>query len=102
VIGREELSEAARYTDALAEENNYETVIQRLDADPAGLMYVAQQRALRVAMVIDGMDPRTMSRTEKTAIKLSDQAESLMTHLTALAMDGITIGMAAKQIESNA
>ena len=43
-----------------------------------------------------------MSRTEKTAIKLSDQAESLMTHLTALAMDGITIGMAAKQIESNA
>jgi hypothetical protein len=95
MIGVDELAESARYQDALSEEHEFEDYCKLIGVDVEGLQYIANQRALRVAMMIDGIDPRTMSRTEKTPINLSPEAQRLMSHLTALSMDGIAIGLDA-------
>ena len=95
MIGVDELAESARYQDALSEEHEFEDYCRLISVDPEGLQYIANQRALRVAMMLDGIDTRTMSRTEKTPINLSPRAQELMTHLTALSMDGIAIGLDA-------
>lgn len=95
MIGRDELAESARYQDALSEEHGWEEFCKVVGVEPMGLHYIAQQRALRMAMLLDGQDPRLLSRTEKTAVTLSDRATDMMPNLAALAMDGIVIGLHA-------
>lgn len=95
MIGQDELSESARYMDALSEEHGLESWASINNIDTEGLHYVAAQRALRVAMLMDGQNPMLLSRTEKTQITLSKQVEVLLPHLTALAMDGLGIGIHA-------
>ena len=93
MISVNELAEAARYMDAMAEEHGFTewTKLSGIDAD--ALQYVANQRALRVAMMMDGQDPSKLSRTVKTTVSLSPRIQKLMPHLTVLAMDGIGIGL---------
>ena len=93
MIGQEELSESARYLDALSEEHSYTDLARMMDIDPEGLIYVAEQRALRAAMLMDSQDPTLLSRTEVTSVKLSLWVQKLMPTLTSLAMDGINIGI---------
>jgi len=95
MIGKDELAESARYMDALSEEHGFEMWADLSNLDPDGLMYVAEQRALRAAMLIDGQDPTLLSRTEKTTITLSPEVQKLMPHLAGLSMDGIGIGLHA-------
>ena len=95
MIGRDELAESARYTDALSEEHGFDTLAELQQIDGQGLMYVAQQRALRAAMLMDGQDPGKMSRTKKTKIVLPPMIRELLPALTALAMDGLWIGIHA-------
>ena len=98
MIGQDELSESARYMDALSEEHSFTDLARMMDLDPEGLTYVAEQRALRAAMLMDDQDPTLLSRTEKTAITLPLWLRQLMPTLTTLAMDGIQIGIhAARQ-----
>lgn len=94
------LSESARYLDALSEEHDSDTWPYLFNVDQQSLHYVAQQRALRCAMILDGMDPTLLSRTEKTPIQLSEMVQELMPHLTALSMDGIAIGIHAGRQDS--
>lgn len=89
------LSESARYLDALSEEHDSDSWPYLFNVDQESLHYVAEQRALRCAMMMDGMDPTLLSRTEKTPVQLSEEAIALMPHLTALSMDGIAIGIHA-------
>jgi hypothetical protein len=95
MIGKDELAESARYMDAMAEEHGFEQWAEINKIDAGGLWYVAQQRALRAAMLIDGQDPTLLSRTEKTEIHLSEHVQEMMVHLTSVAMDGIGIGIGA-------
>ena len=95
MIGIDELAEAARFQDALSEEHDFDDYCRIIGVDYDGFQYLANQRALRCAMMLDGLDPSKMSRTEKTPINLSPRAQQLMSHLTALAMDGIAIGLHA-------
>lgn len=95
MIGQDELSESARYMDALSEEHGFEKWAELNSIEPQGLTYVAEQRALRAAMLLDGQDPRLLSRTEVTTIKLSERIRDLMPALTAMAMDGMGIGIHA-------
>ncbi|HWI69517.1 MAG TPA: hypothetical protein VNS88_14280 [Nitrospiraceae bacterium] len=95
MIGKDELSESARYMDALSEEHGFDKWADLTNVHPDGLMYVAEQRALRAAMLIDGQDPTLLSRTQKTSITLSPEVQKLMPHLTGLSMDGIGIGLHA-------
>jgi hypothetical protein len=95
MISAEDLAFSARYQDAISDEHGHEKVFELGNVDADGLQYIAQQRALRVAMLLDGMNPRELSRTEKTEITLSEMAQHLMPSLTALAMDSIMIGVHA-------
>ena len=67
------LAESARYMDALSEEHDSEMWPHLFNVDQQSLHYVAQQRALRCAMILDGMDPTLLSRTEKTPVQLSEK-----------------------------
>jgi len=93
MIGQDELAESARYMDALSEEHGFTDWARLMSLDPEGMMYVAEQRALRAAMLMDGQDPTLLSRTEKTKITLSPEVQKLMPHLTGLSMDGMGIGI---------
>ena len=97
MITRDALLEAARYSDARSEEHGIDEWAAQNDIDLEGLMYVAQQRALRSAMIMDGMDPTLLSRTEPTEITLSDEAAAAMKYLAAVCMDGIAIGIAVSK-----
>jgi predicted acyl esterase len=103
VIGQDDLAVSARYMDALSDEyegRDQGWVTRLLDVDYQGMYYIASQRALRAAMILDGQDPSALSRTEKTVINLSPEIEKLMPALTALSMDGITIGLHAGRQDS--
>jgi hypothetical protein len=103
MIGQDDLAVSARYMDALSDEydgDNMDWVNNLLNVDFVGLQYIAAQRALRAAMILDGQDPRALSRTEKTVVKLSPEIERLMPSLTALSMDGISIGLHAGRQDS--
>jgi hypothetical protein len=95
MIGQDELAESARYMDALAEEHGFEGWAKMSGIDADGLNYVAAQRALRAAMLMDGQDPSKLSRTKKTKVKLSPPIMDLLPALTALSMDGLGIGIDA-------
>lgn len=98
MIGQDELSESARYMDALSEEHSFMDVSMMVNIDPESLIYVAEQRALRTAMLMDKQDPTLLSRTEVTTVTLSPEVKKLMPALTSLAMDGMVIGAhAARQ-----
>jgi hypothetical protein len=103
MIGQDDLALSARYMDALSDEydgGDMAWVNNLLNVDFKGLRYIANQRALRAAMILDGQDPRSLSRTEKTAVHLSPEIERLMPSLTALSMDGISIGLHAGRQDS--
>jgi hypothetical protein len=100
MIGQDDLSLSARYMDALSDEHGMTKLAELMNFDYQGLYYVASQRALRAAMMLDGQDPRTLSRTEKTTVELSPGIQKLMPTLTALAMDGIGIGLHAGRQDS--
>ena len=95
MIDKEQLAEAARNMDALASEHSLEYVCEKQDVDPEALYWAANQRALRIAMIMDGQDPAKI--TQKQDVHLSEQAELLLPSLIQLSMDGIIIGLAARQ-----
>ena len=96
-ITKSELAEAARNTDALTEEYGLQETLRRRGIDLAGVMYIAEQRALRAAMLFDGQDPTELSRTETTQVQLSPRAQEVMAILQAVALDGVAIGITVKQ-----
>ena len=96
-ITKSQLAEAARNTDALTEEYGLQETLRRRGIDLAGVMYIAEQRALRAAMIFDGQDPTKLSRTETTQIQLSPRAQEVMAILQAVALDGVAIGITVKQ-----
>src|SRR4051812_1258651 len=98
MIGQDQLAESARYMDAMAEEHGFVKWAELSNIDAKAMLYVAEQRALRAAMMMDGQDPRLLSRTEKTNVVLSDRAQELMPHLTGMAMDGMGIGVHAGRL----
>ena len=96
MIDQKAFAEAARNNDAMASEYGIEEWMRTRDVDVAGLLYIIKQRALRAAMLVDGNDPRTLSRTEETTVQLSDKAEEMMSILQAAVLDGIAIGITVK------
>lgn len=94
MIGKDQISEAVRCNDALAEENlDFEAFWEAQDVSIRDLTYVAHQRALRAAMVYDGQDPRAMSRTHPTPVNLSPEALALIPTLVAAWVDGFAAGL---------
>ena len=97
MITKSELADAARYTDALTEEYGLQETMRRQGIDLAGVMYIAEERALRAAMIFDSQDPTELSRTETTQVQLSRRAQEVMAILRAAALDRVAIGITVKQ-----
>jgi hypothetical protein len=96
MIDKKAFSEAAQDTDAFASEYGLEEWIRSNDIDEEAMVWVLQQRALRAAMIIDGIDPRTMSRTESTEVSLRPETEALLPVLQAAVLDGIALGLTVR------
>jgi len=93
MIDKRAFSEAARDSDALAGEHGIEECLRRMDIDEEAIHWCIQQRALRAAMIHDGLDPRLMPMDRPTPVNLSSDAESLLPLLQAAVLDGIVLGM---------
>lgn len=90
MLGKDEFAEAARYSDARAEEHGLEEYMRQLGVDVPGLVYLVNQRALRAVMTLEGRNPNVW-RT--TVVKLSAEGERLLPYFASAEMDGIVIGM---------
>lgn len=100
MITSDALLEAARYSDARTEEHGLEQVIEQAGIDSEALAYVANQRALRAAMILDGQDPRKLSQTEDSSVTLGPEAAKMMSYLGAMFMDGVVVGITVKEIDN--
>lgn len=101
MIDKKLLAEAARYNDAQSEElESLEAWAEVNNINLADLIYVAEQRAGRMAMIMEGRDPTKLPRTHFTAVMLSAQSRALMPTLTMVAMDGISHGIRAGRMEN--
>jgi hypothetical protein len=100
MIDRKSLLEAARYADARHEELGLEGWATQENIDYEALIYVGRQRGLRVALLLSGHDPRVLSQTEPTDVSdlLTPEAEELMSYFAAATMDGIAIGIKARNL----
>ena|SRR5436305_270448 len=89
------IAEASRHLDTQAEEGReLDELVRQRGIDTLGLMRAAEQRALRIAMIMDGRDPRLLSRTEKTPVDLSPETRKLLTPLQLAFVDGFMAGRA--------
>jgi len=94
VIDQAKLAEAARRANAIAEEHGIEKWAELMDVDINALVYMANQRALRCAMLlIDRVSPLEFETAAAKPVRLSPRAESLMSLITAAEVDGLTIGL---------
>lgn len=94
MVERHHLTEAARYMDAMAEElGGVEPWAVHYQVSVDGLLYVAQQRALRVALDRDGKDPTKLSRTEFTAVRITQSSRAEMPRFVASWIDGFATGL---------
>jgi hypothetical protein len=87
----EEIASSARYLDSQTETRGGDEVLKELGIDWDSLRYVANQRAIRLMLVLSGKKlPTSMKHVKLTAIE-----EAVVDHLSMASMDGICIGIAA-------
>lgn len=94
------LKEAARNNDAIAEEHGLVEAAKRIGIDLEALMHVADQRALRatIAMSRGEKAMRSFAASKVTFVPMNPDELALHQTLTAVFMDGITLGWRAKEI----
>jgi hypothetical protein len=101
MIDLDDIARAARYADALAEEIGFEAVFARFDLDKDGLLYMQEQRALRMAMIHEGRDPRRLSRSQPVSVQLRPASRRLMPAFGAAWLDGFLTGFTSKHDSSH-
>lgn len=94
--------QAARYGDAETEEHGLEEACARQGLDMAMLMHIAQQRALRVALMASGR-PQPPAGLGEVPVALSpDERRLIQTVLMPAYLDGIYIGWRARALHDAA
>ena len=91
-MNSEQLAGAARYMDELADEKGLLQALQAVDMDMDSIIYVAQQRALRMVLALRG---EKVHSTRQVKVNLSVIEQEIEKHLTLASLDGICIGLAA-------
>jgi hypothetical protein len=95
VIGRDEIAEVCRNNDAIAEEHHdLPEFYREYGVDILGLAYVANQRALRAAMILDSQNPNLIRPKE---VHLSTHIQMLLPMFASIFMDGFTAGLIVKE-----
>lgn len=92
---------AARYNDAEAEEGGFEATCEKFGLNPKTVMYLAEQRALRHAMVVTGQGGqlKEMHRTGRaTPFRPSQAQQQIMDLVLPAYVDAIVIGWRAREL----
>ena len=95
---------AARYNDAESEDNmsadpevGLRTTVENHDLDFDVLLYIAEQRAIRIRLIETGRLGE-MSRTQAVALSFSREDRDRIHVYTSLYLDSIFLGWRAKEI----
>lgn len=92
------LMEAARYNDAQAEEAGVKHAIEALGLTWDDVMYVAEQRALRIVLLQRG-DGSLEAAAGGQPFTLDDNDRAAMRVVALASLDGIALGWNAARIE---
>ena len=96
--------EAARYADAYAEDGGFEHAFNVAGIDMEAVLYVAQQRALRLAIVLsrgEGALSDANAGGRGASFRLSPAEEGMMRAMYVAVMDGLFIGQYAARLAAN-
>jgi hypothetical protein len=97
VIGYKQVAEACTRLDALGDEGvELPQICADRDVDADELLRAAQQRALRIGMIMDGRDPHSLSRTEVTRVTLSPETTKQLNWLALAFVDGFVAAREAR------
>lgn len=93
------LAQAASDGDAVADERGLEAALTDLGLSLEDTLYVAEQRALRAVLIAGGRteELRSFSRTEPSAVQLSEEEQSQIKLLQSVYLDGIALGVRYQQ-----
>lgn len=104
MIDKDLLGEAARFNDAQAEELGLPKWAEQHDVDLQGLLYLAEQRGLRgILTLVMGVDPATLNRpldSPGMPVDLPENMRALLPLIQAAVVDGICIGIKARQLRT--
>ena len=93
MIDYREIASTCSRMDTLAEERGLEIVLRDEHIELRGLFEAAEQRAIRIAMIMDGEDPRPFGRMKgKQPVHLSPRARAMMRYLQMAFVDGFVAG----------
>jgi hypothetical protein len=96
----EDFGRAAAANDAIAEERGFEVVVDGGGTDAETLDRVAEQRALRVALIVTGnmATLKNLIRGNRlTPMKLTDEQKNIIELLKPAYVDAILIGIRAER-----
>lgn len=97
-IDRDRILTAVRNADRETEIHGLQHWMQSHNVSISGLIYVANQRALRGAMVIDGQDPTNRTTT---VVDLPPEIEAQLPTIAATWIDGFAAGLTVKQSQES-
>jgi len=93
MIGRDQIAEACRYLDAIAEEGrSFDELVAERNIDLDGLMYVGEQRAIRIALIYAGVDPTSLPRDRMTGVDPPQPIKNLIKPCQLAFIDGLMAG----------
>ena len=93
MIDYHEIGSTCSRMDTIAEERGLENVLRDMHVELRGLFDAAEQRAIRIAMILDGQDPRPLGRRQgKTNVNLSPRAREMLKYLQLAFVDGFVAG----------
>lgn len=98
------LTEAARYGDAQCEERGIEATVAEHGLDLDAIMYVAEQRALRIVVMLSrGHEALTaMASSGKfETIRLTPSEDDMLEQFKVAYLDGLFIGWLARKIHQH-
>lgn len=101
MLDKDAIATACRYNDAQLAElgDSLEAWATQNEIDINGLIYVAEQRAIRAGLVASGVDPRRLSRTHFSRVALSPEQGRELPMRMALWMDAFGAGVLAARQE---
>ena len=95
MIRYEQIAATCRHMDAQADEGlDVEEVVTARGVDLDGLLRAAEQRAIRIALIMSGQDPRAViaGRTQPFGLNLDAKTRELLGPLQLAFIDGFIAG----------
>lgn len=93
-LTKEQMVEVMFNLDEQADEReDLPAMVTEREIDLDGLVYIAEQSALRSCLMIDGRDPRKLPREGLSLVQLSSRSRELLPAIMATFLDGFLVGI---------